>query len=473
MPDDVVLNNLLAAYGESVARYTGRGILTLGSGREIPCDFEAGQLKRGKVLLFCHFDLPKLSFWFESLSAAHPVETFVGTTSEGSKIVSGGPIIPVPNIGEDLHEQASEAFLLREFRVELNQESKPTTTHFGVTNFEFAATRAQKTDNANLAELQLDLQTASGVRNLRIRPIQEYEIILKRLKTVRSIDVTCEVIGRIFRNEGIEQLTEVISNLCYLLSVARGTKIQWIYRGEYDETGLCVARTHASTVTKPYGPLAVIDPAVDSAPDTKRFLEKTYPVYVSKRDKYRLNRGTIDAYLDAKAENDYLETRAVKLAVAMEMLKNVFAEQPNSPAKEFIVEEKDFERFVAPISEAVNRVLEVSGISDKGFRRALSSKAKIRGLNRQSFKHFLAKLCETLELDVSEEDLDLFVKCRNALVHKGRFYCSMVTSETESKVKEYGFLVSFLDRIFLKLLGYSGPYINRRTLGNPTRVSQV
>lgn len=89
-----------------------------------------------------------------------------------------------------------------------------------------------------------------------------------------------------------------------------------------DEAGSCVARTHASTVTKPYCPLAVIDPTVDS--DTKRFLEQTYPVYISKRNDYRLNRGTIDAYLDAKAENDYLETRAVKLAVAMEMLKNVF-----------------------------------------------------------------------------------------------------------------------------------------------------
>jgi hypothetical protein len=469
MPGDVVLDNLLTAYGEPMARYTGQGILTLGGGREIPCIFEAGQLKRGKVLLFCHFDFPKLSFWFESLASGHRVETFVGTTSEGSKIVSRGPIIPVPNIGEDLDEKASEGFLLRELCVELNQEPKATIAHFGLTNFEFGA--IQEADSSNIPELRLGLQTASGVRNLFIRPVQQYEITIKRLKTVRSIDVTCEAIARISQNERIEQLTEAVSDVCYLLSVARGTKIQWIYRDEYDETGFCVARTHASTVTKPYCPLAVIDPAADS--DTKRFLEQTYPVYISKRDDYRLNRGTIDAYLDAKAENDYLETRAVKLAVAMEMLKNVFVAQANSPAKEFIIEEKDFESVVAPISDAVNRILEGNGIDDKGVRQALNSKAKIRALNRRSFRYVIKKICGTLELNVSAEDLDLFVKCRNALVHNGRFYCATVTTETASKVKEYGFLVNFLDRIHLKLLGYSGPYINRRTLANPTRVDEV
>ncbi len=128
---------------------------------------------------------------------------------------------------------------------------------------------------------------------------------------------------------------------------------------------------------------------------------------------------------------------------------------------------------MAPISEAVSRVLEANGINDKGVRQALSSEAKISGLNRRSFMNFLKKLCETLDLNISAEDLNLFVKCRNELVHKGRFYCSTVTNETESKVKEYGFLVTLLDRIFLKLLGYSGPYISRRTLANPTRVDQV
>ena len=128
---------------------------------------------------------------------------------------------------------------------------------------------------------------------------------------------------------------------------------------------------------------------------------------------------------------------------------------------------------MAPISEAVNRVLEANGFNDKNVRQALSSKAKTSALNRRSFRYFLKKLCETLEVNVSTEDLDLFVKCRNELVHKGRFYCSTVTIETKDKVKEYGFLVNFLDRIFLKLLGYSGPYINRCTLANPTRVNQV
>src|SRR5438034_9784637 len=105
MANGVFQDNLLTAYGEPIATYTGHGVLTLGGGREIDCNFEAGQLKTGMVLLFSHFDLSKGVFGLEWLLSGQRAETFVGTTSEGSKIVGNGPIILVPNIGEDIDEQ--------------------------------------------------------------------------------------------------------------------------------------------------------------------------------------------------------------------------------------------------------------------------------------------------------------------------------------------------------------------------------
>jgi len=221
--------------------------------------------------------------------------------------------------------------------------------------------------------------------------------------------------------------------------------------------------------------LAVIDPRCDGRHETKIFLERAYSAYVSRRDSLRLNRGTIDAYLDAKAENDYLETRGVKLAVALEMLKAVFLELPDSSAKEFVLDQEDFKKHVQPISEAIEKILEQEGV-EKNDRKAICSQKRIEGLNRRAFRYFIGKLCKQIGLKVEEKEIRLFVECRDKLVHKGRFYCEDATNEEREKcpplpseTDEYFFLVNFLDRIFLKLLGYSGTYIDWRAPERPDR----
>jgi len=271
-----------------------------------------------------------------------------------------------------------------------------------------------------------------------------------------------------------------MDNLCYLLSVARGTKIQWVYCDQYDESGELVMRTHSSSVTKPYCPLAVIDPRDDGGHETKTFLEQAYTAYDSKRDTYRLNLGTIDAYLDAKAENDYLETRGAKLAVALEMLKAVFLELPDSPVKEYVLTEKHFKKLVSAISKAIDEALKQEGVKEGNSRKAICDQKKIQGLNRRSFRSLINKLCKQIGLKVKRDEIALFVECRDKLVHMGRFYCTTATDEERqmcrplpSEKDEYYFMVNLLDRIFLKLLGYSGAYIYRRSPETPARREQI
>jgi hypothetical protein len=76
----------------------------------------------------------------------------------------------------------------------------------------------------------------------------------------------------------------------------------------------------------------------------------------------------------------------------------------------------------------------------------------------------------TPQLIVEPDDIKLFVECRNKLVHEGRFYCTAATlreikrcQPLASPLLECMFLVNFLDRIFLKLLGYGGSYIEWRS----------
>jgi len=105
---------------------------------------------------------------------------------------------------------------------------------------------------------------------------------------------------------------------------------------------------------------------------------------------------------------------------------------------------------------------------------------KLTGLNRRSFADLLKGFLHYIKLDVNPKDLHLFIQCRNKLVHTGEFYCLAASSAERKKcaplptpAEEYYFMVNFLDRIFLRLLSYSGNYVDYRTINNPTRQGEA
>ncbi len=460
--------DLLPYYGTNIAEYRGKGVLTLKGGKTVNCKFEAGQLATGNVLLLCDF-IPPIDPRL-SISA----DTFEGTTTEDFQI-SGEVTNEVRYLPDLPRDQVGEwrAFRLHDMSVQMLYNSDGATkARFGITNFEFTGTQGFRTVNRFYLMLPLILKYQDNVTNLSIVPREDYDRIIQPIKVLKGIDVTCEALADIPK-EGITRLTETIDNLCYLLSVARGTKIQWIYRDLYDEAGKLIQRTHCSRITKPFCPLPIIDPAAVDRNETKAFIEQAYPIYLEKKESWKLDRGTIDAYLDAKAERDYLQMRGVKLAVAMEMLKSVFLELPECPVAEHIISEQQFKNLRPRLKEVISEVLKTEAIGASSRGRVHE---KIGELNRISFKYLLEHLYELVHLQVKKQDLKLFIACRNKLVHKGRFYCESAKPEEQkkctplpSKVDEYFFLVNFLDRVFLKLLDYSGPYINWRTPGKPVR----
>ncbi|MBI4002976.1 MAG: hypothetical protein HY348_14495 [Nitrospira defluvii] len=320
--DSAFEQNLLKDYGDPIMSYDGQGVLTLEDGREVSCKFEAGQLRKGDVLLLCDF-LPPVLF-LGTISAIR----FEGTTSEGYRISCDNRIMEInylPDLPRDGRTGFFAAFRLGEMNVQMTDSpTQARSVRFGVTNFQFVGTDAQQSGNFHFLALPLKLKGANSTTELSIRPLEHDTKIMRRITTLKITDVTCEVVSDIPEDGSIGRLKEVIDDLCYLMSVARGTTIQWIYCNHYNAADECIMRTHSPRITKPFSPSSIIDPRVDGRHETRAFLEQGYGVYVSKRDSYGLNRGTIAAYLDAKAEQDYLETRGAKLAVAMEMLKAVF-----------------------------------------------------------------------------------------------------------------------------------------------------
>ncbi len=137
--------------------------------------------------------------------------------------------------------------------------------------------------------LRIQVNHKGMIHQLVIEPVQNHETIMWCIRQLKGIDVTCEIVGEVTTDTGKEILEEVVDNLCYLLSVAKGTKIEWLYRDIFDVQGTCTERMHGSRITKAYCPLSLIN----EDRILQAFLEKTYSPYVANRDRYALNQGTI------------------------------------------------------------------------------------------------------------------------------------------------------------------------------------
>lgn len=461
--------SLLTHYGTCIAQYYGHGELTLKGEYKLDCQFEAGQLNNGDVIILCDFSsvqfLPDLS---ES--------RFEGTTLEGYKVTANNAINKINYLPEIPPGRSGswESILWRHISVQMVGGDNVSKINFGITNFEFSGTEGDTISDGknvcsrNFSVLPINIE---GGTTLNIKKLSEYDKITMRLRTLKDTDVTCEIETTLSDCKDLEIILKMIDNLCYLLSIARGTKIQWIYYNLYNYEGKLISRTHSSRITRPYCPTPVIDHRIQGRNEFKNFIENAYPIYLKRRDSYNLNRGVIDAYLEGKAEGNYLQTRGVKLAVAMEMLKDVFLTTSDASIKEYIMENERFETFLDPLCKGIRETLS-SQIEDSTLDRLCckSNQKRLACLNRVSFRQAVNSLCRSINF-IPREDLSLFIYCRDSLIHIGKFYCETATDKQKAVCKplqgpkyEYFFLVDFLDKIFLKFFDYHGIYISSKDL---------
>ena len=453
--------SLLSFYGEYLAAYSGEGILTLQGGLTASCTFEAGQLINGSVFLLCNF--PEKNIFFSFVS----IQRFEGTTPQGFHISIDDSIedniMNTNYLPDPLPDQSgtSAAYAIRQMTVQKFKDPQVQNVRFGITNF--------------FCDKPISLHLEDGIE-LSIEQTTEYVRKTTRLLTLKGIDVTCEVFMAVCVGESVERLKNVVNDLCYLLSLAQRTTIQWVYYDYYDAQGNCLSSTHCSRVTKAYTPIPIIHPQLYD--ETKEFIEGTYGTYMIRKEPYQL-RWLIDAYIDATSERDYLELRGIKLAVVMEALKDVFIKLPKEIldmpldlwSYEYILKNASFESLTPILKQVICDILAADKI-DEDDQKAISG--KIGELNRRSFRFVLKAFLQHISLKISSKDLNLFISCRNSLVHTGRFYHETATPEERRKCKplpskthEFLFLVHILDKIFLKLLGYSGYYVDWSSPGNP------
>jgi len=341
----------------------------------------------------------------------------------------------------------------------------PGLVRYLLTNFEFDRRGPQRTD--------LHLTGVEGV--VRLVRDERDPYVFDRLRVLRDPRPTAWL--EIVPQGGQAARTRPIANhICYLLSVARGTKVAWIQEELLNTDGVRTHLNHSPQITKPFTPLAPIEPS--RVGGTPEFLEMTYHVYVDRRERYRLDHGTIDSVLDAKVQTDFLETRGAKLAIALEELKqNVLLH--STPDEGYHVDPDTFLSMVEDIATAVRDVLIRHEVPEEKAT-IMANPDGLLSLNRRSFSHLLRDTAKRIELKLSSKDRSRFVLCRNSLVHLGAFHCvSSVSPDrraevtTEAKVEEYYFLLSVVDAFLLRLVGYTGPYFVRRLEGEGGEVRYV
>jgi hypothetical protein len=202
--------SLLKDYGRCLSVYNGKGVLTLEDGKKYDCQFEAGQLNNGYVLLLCDF-LPPFPACLRIRAA-----NFEGTTSEGFRICANKGFT-LPDITVDSSTGVWARFRLHEMSVQIAEDELTQRLHFGITNFEFLGTEEiRQPGNSICRTLPLNLQIKGVSTKISITPLNQYDKIMQRTRTLKSIDVTCEAIAEMPSDGSIAQVEEVLDDLCYV-----------------------------------------------------------------------------------------------------------------------------------------------------------------------------------------------------------------------------------------------------------------
>ena len=119
----------------------------------------------------------------------------------------------------------------------------------------------------------------------------------------------------------------------------------------------------------------------------KSFLEDSYAVFTEKQNLLKQNRYIINKYLEAKAENDLLEQRGIKLAGVIEALKELSI-RLNIPTSETIIRKDCFEAKKSAIKDALHEAIENS-VKKQYAEESEETKKIIQEKKRRCFQKFM------------------------------------------------------------------------------------
>jgi Protein of unknown function (DUF2934) len=359
----------LSAYGQLLGRYHGRGTLFFANSETQAVTFDAAQLFNGDTLLLTSStDVAATERFMMSWGGGEAYEPvrFSGTADAGVSLVAdiGFSTNYLP---ETQNQGTYGAYDLRDLLVSFPQAGPVAEYRFGLVNFHFVGTQRVTVNRQGRKHHVLGIPIPLVVSGMQLQgmivPTPNASSEHTRVITTKSHGILAELIVRVDQQLDPVELNAAVDDLCLVLSVARGTRVRAIYREELSTSDAEPQRIlHRSRSVKRYCPLAPIDDDYDQRDATQHFVNIGIRKLPNLRHRYAIDRGVVDAYLDAKAEADFLETRGTKIAAAIEKLKTEFLRGSPSSVAEFIVPSAEFNSALDSLQAAAKNSLVDHGI---------------------------------------------------------------------------------------------------------------
>lgn len=444
-------------YGKVIRTYRGKGKLRRNNGDEFPCYIIIQQIETGLIYITCRF-APKVAQATSTIQfimefRMPEVELVYGKTKDGLSFKSKAKLHTIHTKAGLFSNKSSVLILLaQEVNVWKENNYYSGCYKFSVVNFEFMGNHATKRitqDGTKQVEHQyLDLELSTPWGLAIIDPVPDYKDVIQRIKAQKGISVTCKVTVKPLISMELEEVASKLDELCRLLSLARGTKINWVNAESIDSSGNPTYIILKQSVTWPFSSLPLIDPR--NPQDTALFIEKVYPAYLKLRDSYNLNIA-IEQYLDAKRATAYLETRALTAVSLLDFLQGQYAFQHGLNKISSKFSKDKLKKLRIHLEDYLVELLpDIDG-------SVLSEMVeKVPELNRRSYLNLLILWACDLKLDISKDELTKIKDTRNSLVHGAKF----LSGDSTGKTREYFRIIRLIDQVFLKLLGYDGYFID-------------
>lgn len=472
--------DVMAQYGMPLRVYQGRGTLTavpyrgLNSGgpEEFECSFVAAQLISGRILIACDMDpLPS------GMAMRMDAQSLIGRTHDDRQLDAHG-LTQTDSLDADaitggvglwLTFDANELVV----RTGDTAHKRIAEWRYGLTNYLFDGAYVTLGDHRleNALRVQLPERAGEEARVLAILSrVPGYREIASRLRVLKNVAVTTEVLilaEHLTEHHAPDELVEV---LAYVLSVGGGCRSQPVYREGYDESGRLASIRHQARIVRPFSSQELVPARAGHLATNQEYVELGVAAFLRWSALLPLKL-VADAYLDAKAENDFLEARGAKLAVVLEALKHEFEPLLGERRPKPFLDKELFADLEGELLQCAHEWFKRRGLPQL-LEDDMIAPDSFSDLNRAPFRQLVTALTEALDLLTTEEEIPALVASRNKLVHQGQFACVATAAQkglpkppSSEVIEEYLAVVHLLDRTVLRLLDYEGPYYRQRMGG--------
>jgi hypothetical protein len=382
-------------YHQFVKFYEGQGHIYLSDRRQFDCDFDCGQADGGQIYVRVHLTDPVLFGIFNDLNS---VLYLSGLTTLGHYIRAN---ISVAGPGEFSWDANSFSGFFSFYATDVvvgNALTSPLNAlKFYLANLEFVR--------------QFELHFPGY--DIAVKKVAGYDEAVKEMHATKRPKITAELTITSSNNRIANEYEaeRILHDLCALLSLAKGCKIQWLYWDAQTPDGSWVKSYHWNGKITPYSSWQII--VEKPAEDLIGFLGQTFTRYQD------VNEGAIwefdqaiDHYADTVSRESLLELRAMNLAVLIDYLTRRYDTYRNY----------------------------------KGDYFALR----------------LQNLLGDHSLKVASQEETIFIKMRNKLVHEASFLepsdYEKMKLPYERPERQFFRIVSLTGRIMLAILQYRGYY---------------